>query len=380
MERGTGAGRAPPSCSSEPIMIPIPSACSGVVVAALVIRSAVVAAAFVFGGPDHFLDRTDSLGYLELASALVAGEGFVVPQNIVVEDDQSYPGEPELFRTPGYPFFVAVGVLAGFPVAVTIVLQIVLGALSAGLVYRIAQRVVPSETVAVVAGLLYAIDPVSVLHTTYVLSETLFTFVFLLHLMVVIRHFDAGDTRSAVLAGLLAALAALIRPVAFYWPLVAVLLVAARNIDSRRLAAILSVFALAAVGPLVAWKTRNGIQTGYWGYASVQEVNIYRWVGTSIKVETDGISWDDAKSALDSRLDDLASQNGWTRAERYQYMQHAGMELIAQNLGASVMVFGQSVWSVLMPSFSEYVRVIHARVTPVSGSSGIYCAGNPCRT
>ena len=320
-----------------------------VVATAFAVRILVAITAFAVNGGEHFWYMTDSLRYLALATALVDGDGFTAPLGYAF--DTAGAGQPEVVWPPGYPLFVALGALAGHAVAVTIVLQLVLGAIVAGLVYQVARRVASSETVALWAGLLYALDPVSAVHTTYVLSETLFTTVFLTHLLFLLRHIDIGDTRAAALAGIAAAMAALIRPIAFYWPLCAMALIGWRHGRAwRQMAVALSVFALTAVGPLVAWKTRNLIETDYSGFSAVQEVNLYLWIGPSIRAEADGGSWREAQNGLLAELDRLTIENAWSRTERYEYMRSAGVQMIMQNLGAALRVFGQGVASTLSGS------------------------------
>ena len=258
-----------------------------VVAAALVIRSLVAMSAFAVNGAEHFVDNSDSVQYLALATSLASGDGLIFGENVAPDIVGWYSapeaGVPDVVRTPGYPLFIALGTLAGYPVAITIALQLLLGAVSAGLVYQIARRVTSSGTVALWAGLLYAADPLSVLHTTYVMSETLFTTVFLTHLLFLYRYADTGSPRSAALAGTAAALAVLIRPIAFHWPLIAtliLLLIPAARHSRRLLAVAVSVFALTAAGPLVAWTARNATN-GYWGFSAMQDVNLYRFIGAS---------------------------------------------------------------------------------------------------
>lgn len=340
-----------------------------VVAAALVIRSLVAMSAFAVNGAEHFVDNSDSVQYLALATSLASGDGLIFGENVAPDIVGWYSapeaGVPDVVRTPGYPLFIALGTLAGYPVAITIALQLLLGAVSAGLVYQIARRVTSSGTVALWAGLLYAADPLSVLHTTYVMSETLFTTVFLTHLLFLYRYADTGSPRSAALAGTAAALAVLIRPIAFYWPLIAtliLLLIPAARHSRRLLAVAVSVFALTAAGPLVAWTARNATN-GYWGFSAMQDVNLYRFIGASIRAEADGTDWPDVQDDLDAELNQLTTRNDWTRTERYEYMRRASVQMIAQNPAAGLRVYVRAVARVLAPTFSPYVGVFVAEYT-----------------
>ena len=159
--------------------------------------------------------NADSLQYLGLAESLT-GSHFM--RN----------GVPEILRTPGYPLFVALGVWLGYPIGLTIFLQVILGSLAGVIVYVLAEHVTASlghrdsRRVALLAGLFYALDPLSIVYSSFVLSETLFTTLLLAHLLILLRYFQTGSMRHVVIAGALVVAAAFVRPVALYWPLVVV--------------------------------------------------------------------------------------------------------------------------------------------------------------
>ena len=82
--------------------------------------------------------------------------------------------EPEIFRTPGYPLLLIPGLLLNRLELVTISLQIMLGCLTMYMVYRTAQLLFECEKVAIIAATLYAIEPVSIIYTSKLGTETLF--------------------------------------------------------------------------------------------------------------------------------------------------------------------------------------------------------------
>src|SRR3989440_4661521 len=84
-------------------------------------------------------------------------------------------GRPELARTPGYPLFLVPGVWLGSVEATTIALQIGLSALTVAGVFVLARLVFNDGPVALLAAGLYAVDPLSAIYTTILVSETLFT-------------------------------------------------------------------------------------------------------------------------------------------------------------------------------------------------------------
>ena len=114
----------------------------------------------------------DSPLYLELGRSLRERGTF---QRTGPERDAAVenPGPVEVFRTPGYPVFLAL--LGGTPqrVAIAVCTQIALDALAAGLVVGIAGTLMPRRW-ALIAGLLSAVDIGHIVHANLVMTDTVF--------------------------------------------------------------------------------------------------------------------------------------------------------------------------------------------------------------
>lgn len=121
---------------------------------------------------------------------------------------------PTIRRAPGYPFLIA----ATGSVTATILIQVVMSALMAAMVFLLACEVAPFWA-ALTMGLLYAVHPSSLYWTRMLHSETAFTFLSLAGLFALSR-------RSSVAGGLLLGGAALCRPVGAPFILVAAVMVA----------------------------------------------------------------------------------------------------------------------------------------------------------
>ena len=190
-------------------------------------------------------------------------------------------GEPDTVRTPGYPLFLAVFLTArlGYPGAIAAqhLLWIFVVAGTTWLAFRITRH----ATVAVVAGTIAAIDPPALQATNAILTETWATVFVSLAAWQAFRAGKTGDRGNAVIAGLLAGIAALIRPVAILLGVpfaLAIGIVAAREFRYRT-AAVLLVSSLAIPA---AWTARNYFQTGVATFSSIGSINLllYRAAGT----------------------------------------------------------------------------------------------------
>lgn len=169
-----------------------------VVAIALIVRLAMVAYAHPNPRDGRF---DDSVWYDTTAQHLADGNGYVFDPNVWVAADGSpiYPGETELSPTAlwpwGYPVtLAAVYAVTGDSVTAGHLLNVVLGALTCGLVFLIARRLF-DLTAAIFAGLALALMPSHVLFTSILLSETYFGF--LLALVLTIAVYTVLDPAAA---------------------------------------------------------------------------------------------------------------------------------------------------------------------------------------
>ena len=137
--------------------------------------------------------------------------------------------QPDALRSPGYPLMLAA--FAEQPPTDLMVwkvqlLQVVLDCLTVLLAFGIFRRLM-SGGWALTATLLVAVSPHLISSTTYLLTETLFTFLTTAALWLTVTSFSTRWLTPAVAAGAVLALAALTRPTLQYFivPLVALLVV-----------------------------------------------------------------------------------------------------------------------------------------------------------
>jgi hypothetical protein len=122
--------------------------------------------------------------------------------------------DPELRRPPGYALFAAGTILVlGEDLRALIFVQQALGVAAALLTYLLGRETF-GRAAGFVAGLLVALNGALILSGQSVMTETLFTAVFLAALLVLVLAGRTGRWWWALLAGLLLAAASLTRPVA----------------------------------------------------------------------------------------------------------------------------------------------------------------------
>ncbi len=157
----------------------------------------------------------DPLLYQRFAQGIAKGDGYV-----------SFNGELTSYYPPGYPFFLGavqwvcdrLSIPGQLPLVAGLC-QALLGGLAVWAVVGVGDRLAPERLgrswqarFGIVAGLIVALWPNLILHSTVLLSETLFLAVFSCFLLAIVRALDSGAVRALLGAGLLLGLAALVRP------------------------------------------------------------------------------------------------------------------------------------------------------------------------
>lgn len=196
----------------------------------------------------------DANHYRVLAEALVEKQAFVIPSGI-----------PESDRTPGYPMFLAVFYAITRNWVSVALLQSLLLAFVPILTYFLANRFF-GRTVGLIAGFLTAIDPNRLFNSSILLSDGLFTLLFLASLLLFFKSIDTPTkfSWSILGVGLILGYATLVRQVGLLLPLIFLsYLFFSKKVKfpNLKLAALLMSGFLLVVIP---WSVRNKIVFDSW--------------------------------------------------------------------------------------------------------------------
>jgi 4-amino-4-deoxy-L-arabinose transferase-like glycosyltransferase len=234
---------------------------AGPMIAAGLVRLALLAVALARCGSGA-LYRADTLSYLEPGRNLLLHGSFVAA------------GVPDIARTPGYALFLAVASLAG-PIAAALA-QVILSAISVVLVWRLARAVFADGRIALIAAWIFAFEPLSIIYSILLLSETLFLALFLMSLIRLAEFLRSGRLWVLAEAGLWLVAATFVRPVTYYLPvaLAAGLMLVLAHVPRLRWKAP-AVLLLSVLPWLAAWQIRNYVETGFAGFSSIQTENLY---------------------------------------------------------------------------------------------------------
>lgn len=250
--------------------------------------------AYFYG--DEVFHSADSILHALLAKSLIEGKGFSI--NGV---------EPFSFYMPGYAVFLAsVYRFFGsfFP---ALIIQAVLGSLFPVFVLRFCRELNIEKTIGIVAGIFAALEPHLVYFSVVYVTETLFTFIFLLAVLHFLMFLKTDLFRYLVLAAVFLGISAYVRAVGEF--LVVVFLAAMAYyffssdvfLKSKRFFEII-LFA-AIFGLVVApWAIRNYLYFGSPDLTSEAGFVLYTYEAASVLAVKNDIPYSDAKKILGDEL------------------------------------------------------------------------------
>jgi len=245
------------------------------------------------------VDLGDSEQYLLLAQGLLHHGRF------------AWDSRPNTFRTPGYPFLIA---LLGGNVTLLVLAQVMLGALTV-LIVLLAGKHAFGRRAALAAAALVAFDIASILYAGLVMAETLLVLLLALGLLLVLK-------RRHGLAGLALGAAALVKPVALLAFLPFAGLLAVRR-EWRGLGMLLALY---TVLPGL-WTVRNYIHYRRLGFTSLTGANMLYTYAGALEAELRNITTDSARVVLASDVQtDLGGDNPLELSSR---LSRAGVRRIA---------------------------------------------------
>jgi len=140
---------------------------AGPLIAAAVVRLTLLAVVLARAGTSALIN-TDTNSYL------IPGRNLLLHGSFVAD------GSPDLLRTPGYALFLAVTSLAGLPAAA--LANVILSVFCVLLVWKLGRAVFDDGRIALGAAWIFAFEPIAVVNSVLLISETLFLALFLLSL------------------------------------------------------------------------------------------------------------------------------------------------------------------------------------------------------
>lgn len=204
--------------------------------------------AFIF---NHSL-KGDAAGYDTLGWNLASGRGFSLAS--------SYPYTPTMYREPVYPLFLGgIFYIFGHNLVAVRLIQIFIFALSSIMLFYLTQKIFDKKT-AMISSVIFSIFPTAMDYPSYLLSETLFTFLLISTILVLLKAILSKRIYLFFYSGILLGITILCKAVMliFFIPVILALYFKYRR-------AILKYFIIFFIGStliLLPWLVRNYLLFG----------------------------------------------------------------------------------------------------------------------
>lgn len=266
----------------------------------------------------------DSLSYLAPAQELLKVFQFGVD------------GVPEIRRTPGFPLLLLPGLVLGNVEGITLGIQMLLSCGIVCLVVLCALLVFKDKNIAAVCGYLYAFEPLSILYSFLMLSETGFAFFLMLGIYALLRYHYSGSLRALYFSAAMIACSTYFRPVSYYLPFVlAGFIFLVQSPWKRKLQA--GSFLLCCYLLLGLWQFRNNAVSGYAGFSSIGAVNWFYYQGAGVVAAQKNQPLSTVQNELGYQQSELyfqkyPDQRDWSNAQRYRFMETEGRRIAFQDL------------------------------------------------
>jgi hypothetical protein len=325
--------------------------------AAAIVRVAFFAAVLERTGTS-ILTQGDTASYLAPGRNLFLHGVFATTIN---------PTWPEIDRTPGYPVFAMLtGALHG-NILPTVLVQILLSLISLVLISRIAAQVFPNSNAGPIAAWLFAFEPVAITYTLRIMPETLFLLLLLIAIERLLTYQRTGKFAVLTLSCLSLVAATYVRPIAYYLGFAIAIALAITSRHRKGHAWRAPAIVLLTIYPLLfAWQIRNASETGYRGFSSIVEKNLYFFQSAEITADQRHISLDQQQQELgyadqDHYIAAHPEQAAWTRVQQLNYMHTQATAILA----AHPMLYVQSHFKgvavvALTPAASEPLQMLAA--------------------
>lgn len=210
---------------------------------------------------------SDDRDYDYIARSLVSGDGYKID------------GKLTAYRVPGYPLLLAgTYALFGDTKAPIRILQAMSDVISCLLLFAIGKKLF-SEKVGLLAAAALALFPIQILYVSHVMTETLFTTLFLLIIFLAIKEKDESNwLRNNLILGALIGVSALIRPTILLLPVLIFLWKWREGVPRRTNSRALVAVGFAAFLALSPWLVRNYVELQRVSLTSNVGVNF--WIGS----------------------------------------------------------------------------------------------------
>lgn len=328
---------------------------------ALSARLAVFFLLIVSFGAEGLTSLGDSHQYLQLARGMLDSRAYV---------DPGYPGLVEGTRAPGYPAFLWFFLWSGIPLWAASLLQIAAASFIPVLTMKLSARFGFSPAVSVWAGILMALEPLSVVYAATLLSDALAAFLFLLGAYWLVRAWQESRVRFVAAASLALALMNYIRPIGLYLYILVplVLLVFALASAREKIARALgysAVFAVCFYALLLPWLVRNYVAFGEFQFLSAVERHLYDYSAVAVRAAAEGKTYEEMRQTMRREITPLLPEPRDIRAfPNRAVLREKAIEIIRAYPKEYLKLYAFSLQTLLVSGNYHYLLAFYDIISP----------------
>lgn len=329
-------------------------ALAAVILIGMLIRAAVPLLAFSSTHDITIFHSLDTLSYVEPAKSIIERGEF------------STHDKPETIRTPGYPLFLFLGLAFDNLEFVTIVLQILASGLTIYFVYVVTLLLSREIKASLLAALLFACEPSSIIWASIVQTETLFATLLMGGVLYGVRYMQRSYWSDILASCAFLVCAIYVRPAAYFLPMVLAILWLGRGIlvrcMNRALACQVLLFLAVCYGVVALWQVRNGFVAGYWGFSTVSENNLYFFAATNVMAQVTNTPYEEQRRLMiadrpkKSTGDHGSSEISENELRRYR-SSRAIKIILRHPVAYAKVVCLSTLWTALGPGIGPWLEV-----------------------
>ncbi len=286
------------------------------------------------------------IGYFHAHTTMIFDDAdthtYVTPARELAAHYRFYSdGSPEIIRTPGYPLLLVPGLLLHHLSLITLAIQVTLSSLTVYLVYLTAKLLFIREHVALVAAIFYAVEPLSILYTSQLLTETLFTTLSTLWLYFFLKYLKSYCLSYLAISAIVLAASVYARPIGYFLPMIlaaGLATIALIAPHASRCVHIVHaiIFSVITIGLLIPWQLRNKFETGYSGFSGISAVNMYFYLATSVLAVQQQMPFFQEQRQLGYLNNKVyfarhPEQTSWSLAQRLNFMNSEAHRVLLTN-------------------------------------------------
>jgi 4-amino-4-deoxy-L-arabinose transferase-like glycosyltransferase len=249
----------------------------------------------------------------------------------------------------------AVYAVTGHAPEIVIFFQLLLGSATSALTLLLARALRFSTVVGVAAALVAALDPVSAMTSNLLLTETLFTALLTTALALIALHWHFSGLRWLVAGAVLLGLAALVRPVSQFLPLVLAPVVLAASYRRGARAGLIAVvlFLAISMGITYSWAYRNYQASALFTLSTVSDTNLVYYRAREVLASAEGIGQEEAKHRLEAMVTASAPGRALTPSETAAIEQQQALAVFREHPVQTIAMLGKGAARIFVdPGYS----------------------------